>query len=120
MKAITKLTVHTVSIFLLLVITCQKTNAEPMETLPSKDAVKKLIAQANKSKKDKNLVDNLLAIARYYLHEGDNQCEKYLDRALSLSENLAYNDGLIKSMCLQATFMQNVKNDTTSASVALT
>ena len=110
-----KLVIKFLSVFLLIILTCNKASAEPMELSPSKDDVNKIIAQINRSKPDKNLVNNLLIIARYYLYEDDKESEKYSTRALSLSKELSYNEGVIKSMCLQAAFLNNVKSDSISA-----
>ncbi len=115
MRAIVKSYIQFVCIFLLITLSCTKAYAEPMEPLLSKDALNRLIIQVDKSKADKNLVNNLLDIALYYLFKEDKKSEKYINKALSLSEKLSYNDGLVKSMCLQATFLQTIENDTVSA-----
>jgi two-component sensor histidine kinase len=119
MKIITRLVIQFVGIFLLSALTCHKAIAEPMEPSPAKDSINKIINEINKSKADKNLVNNLLIIARYYLYDGDKQCEKYIDRALSLSKKLSYNDGLIRSMCLKAAFLKNISNDNVSANIVV-
>lgn len=103
------------SVFLLVALSYAKAVGEPMEPTPSKDAVNKLIIQINNTKQDENLVNNLLTIARYYFYMENKACKKYIDRALSISEKLAYDDGLIKSMCLRAAFLKNLVNDTASA-----
>lgn len=114
-NAIVKSVIHFIAgILFLVTLTCSKAIAEPMERVPSKDSVNKLIAQINTSKPDEKLVDNLLAIAIYYLWNGHRKCEGYINRAFALSERLSYNNGLIKSMCYRAIFLK-ISNDTTSA-----
>lgn len=114
-KSIFKSALQIVSIFMLIVLTCPKASAEPIDPYLSKAAVNKLISEIDTSIQNKKLVNNLLDIASYYLYKEDKECEKYINRALSLSENISYKEGLIKSMCLRATFLQTFVNDTISA-----
>lgn len=115
MKPTVKIVLQYVGIFLLVIFTWSNASAEQMEPSPSKDSVNTLIAQIYKVKPDKNLVSNLLVIARYFLYNGDKACEGYINSALSLSEKLSDNDGLIRSMCLKAAFLKNIKSDACSA-----
>ncbi|MEJ8819474.1 tetratricopeptide repeat-containing sensor histidine kinase [Lacibacter sp. H407] len=103
---------HITGIFLLVIFPCAETNAEPIEPIPTKDIVNKLIGRINREKQDTNLVKSLLSIARYYLYAKDKASEPYIDRALTLSEKLLYKNGVIRSLCYQAAFLSFTLQDT--------
>lgn len=102
-------------IFLLVTFLCTETNAEPIEPIPTKDFVDKLIGRINKDKPDTNLVNSLLTIAEYYLYHEDTASERYIKKALRLSEKLLYKKGVIKSLCYQANFLSFTSTDTIPA-----
>ena len=115
-KVICKSTMLNITgIFLLVIFLCAETNAEPIEPIPTKDFVNKLIGRINKDKPDTNLVNSLLTIAGYYLYAEDTASEPYINRALTLSEKLLYKKGVIKSLCYQAAFLSFTSKDTIPA-----
>jgi two-component sensor histidine kinase len=99
------------AIFLLVVLTCPKANAEPMEPILLDETAANLISQLHKRKPNKDLADDLLRIAAYYLFTYDEESKKYIDQSHSLSEKLSYKEGIIRSMCLQAGYLKLLRND---------
>jgi hypothetical protein len=115
MKICTRLLTGITIVLIQVTLICSTSNAEPMELSPSKEVIAELIKNINRSELNIELVENLLTISRHYLYKDDKEAQQYISLALEISRTLSYNEGLIKSMCIQAGFIKNILNDPESA-----
>lgn len=89
---------------LLAILSLQQVKAEPIEPLLSKATVDKLIAQTKTNQENEHQADQLIQIANYYLETEDRTGLGYINNALRISEKIAYQTGIIKSLCIKAAF----------------